>query len=665
MLNALFKPTSSPAQDAGSDAAAVASPYVHSVMLEELDDIGSAELIWHQPRAFSFGSRPLRLRQVVDEASFRLGRQALVPDSVVVEVAAETIERDRRIGGQLSIELAESLSTLHARDFGSRLPLGKSPRYRVQPANDLPPGKLRVRLGPAIHVAQPGEAVLWRVEVSADGVVWDSCQAFEVTEYQRLFILSGSGAHGSQVCPVWPFPSALGLALLNEPGSTSLELSAEPLQSLRVQHHAQAGWYTVREASSAATGLCLYVRISRVAAQTQPSSATTSQRVAPDIRLVADTPRATGAPVRSQPAAPKLPASPVQAVPTEARVEPRLEPSTPSVPPASPAPVHPAPAKVAASNATPPAAKSVPTPSVIPLTVAPPVSGPSALPPASTGAAPAVLPSAQTTASEVAASPVSAPAVPTSLPRPVDADNAPTLVTRRTPAAAPAPCLIDDAPTLLARRPVPVGRLALQGLAVQRVSLYAEQGVDSLEWGLNAAGLVVPPQAPGVVLRFEVTPLDELRVHTRNGQRQMAPGEAVPMPGGEGLLQLQAVPQVLADWYLGWLSLPRPPEDTLAFGQACKVGRLTEALKALRPLSGSGFLPKLPQAGADRMGLSRDHAELVASPQGLSVVSHSTGLLMHLDEKMLPLATLKPNQPALLTRGQHLVLGHYVWKYLG
>ncbi len=584
------------------------SPYVRTVVLEGLEEIGNPEAIWAQPRAFGFGLKPPRLRQVVDEAAFRMGGQALVPDSVVVELAAETVERDRRIGGQLGRELAQGLADLHAADFGNRLPPNKMPRYRIQPATDLPPGRLRVRLGPAIHVPQPTESLAWRVEMSLDGMVWDATPALELPEFQRLFILSGSAAHGSQVCPLWPFSPTLGLAMLNEPGAGKLELSAEPLNTLAIQYNAQGGWYVVRQAGGGANGPCLYLKVTRLKAEPHP-------RAVED--TLGDSGTKRGRPHSFAPQVPLPPQAPSQPVLTE-----------------------PLPAAAVAMS---------------PKAAAPSASGLGGRVEPVLDAVPAGVPGR-----------VVPPVPPTALrtPAPASLDDAPTLIAPRAVARA-APGSIDDAPTLLATRPVPTARLVLQGLAVQRPSLFSTEGVTGLHWGLSATGQVVLPNSSQAVLRFEVTGQDVLMVHTRAGSRPLALGDVVPLPGGERVVQLQAVPEALADLYLGWLSLPVPVEARLVHGQPCTVGRQTDALRPLRPLSEKGFLPGLADAGGDRMGLSRQHVELQASPEGLRVNSLSQAPLMHLDDKMLPLGKVEPGRPALVVRGQHLVLGHYVWRYWG
>jgi hypothetical protein len=576
--------------------------YVHTALLSGLDDVFNPDLLWSAPTAFRWGSRSVK--SVIESMRCRHGAGELVPASVLLELPAEKVERDRRIGGQLTLELVSVLTQRHSRDFKDSLPEGMQPRYAVHSARDVPPGHVRVRLGPAIHVPQQGEAAVWKVQTSLDGVVWDAAPPVLLTEHQRLFILSGSVENGSQLCANWPFDPQLGLVLLNLPGESRLDVSAEPLGSLNIGWNDAADCHVVRSPDAGPDSPCLYLRATRLVpvalpdvpsrAQVSVAEPTAQQRAA--ARQTAE--------VLARHTAPARPAYPA------ARVDPALGPNEPYTP-------------VAAACDAP-----------VMLDPEPPV-------------APAATPEPDV-------------APPAAAHEGAELTDAPTLVASLPQAV---PLGLDDAPTMLAMRPVHFATLSLEGLAVQRPSLFAAAGVRGVQWGLDAAGGVVAPQSTACALRFNVSAQDELRVATAAGSRVLAVGEAVPLKGGAIVLRLQALPAPLGDNYLGWLHLPLGRPARIEYGKSVGVGRQLESLKPLQPLAGTGFLTDVPDTSGDRMGLSRKHFELQPTPEGLVVRALGSNTVAHLDERMQFVATVTAEQPALLADRHCLVVGHYVWRF--
>lgn len=545
--------------------------YVHTTLMSGLSDVFSPDALWSPAKVMSWGQRGLK--GLVEAMSFRHGAGEQVPTSVILELPADKVEWDRRIGGQLTSELVAALVQRHSSAFGDRMPKGVAPRYAVLSARDVPAGHVRVRMGPAIHVPQAGEPAVWKLQTSLDGVVWDATPPALLTETQRLFILAGSVAHGSQVCPQWPFAPHLGLVVLNQPGESRLDLSAEPLGGLHIGHNEAAGCYVLHEASglggAAGTddGPCLYLRTTRLvplALPDLPSRSGMGQSVQPPVPRV-------------QPVAlSELPASLPGVMPLPSLVAPQLEDA--------------------------------------------------------------------------------------------GEEDAPTLVA--TPAQRPAPdaepqteAEPDDAPTLFAVRVVPSATLTLEGLALQRPSQFSAAGVKGVQWGLDASGGVVAPAAPACVLRFAVDATDTVSVSTAAGQRKLVAGDAVPLKGGSIVLRLQALPEPLGEFYIGWLQLPLGQPVRLAHGLSVGVGRQLESLKPLQPLAGPGFLTDVPATSGDRMGLSRRHFELQASPEGLVVRALGTSTVAHLDAQMRHMATITAEKPALLADGHCMVVGHYVWRF--
>lgn len=254
-----------------------------------------------------------------------------------------------------------------------------------------------------------------------------------------------------------------------------------------------------------------------------------------------------------------------------------------------------------------------------------------------------------------------APVQPVLAAQAIDADNAPTLVATEQQIASNETG--DNAPTLVANPLVRPPQLALVGLVLQRPSLFGGQGVTGLSWGVDAKGRIVAAEQPQAALRFELTMQDELRLLTRSGPRVLPLGESVPLPGGETVLQLQALPAPMTKTAMGWLSLPPVARALLTLGEEREVGRQAEGLKVLRPLAARGHLPDLPDLGGDCMGLSRHHASLKLTAEGLAVKALEQATLTHLDADMNHLATVTAQQPALLADGHYLALGHYLWRF--
>lgn len=549
--------------------------YVHTELLHCPADDLRRGLLW---RRQSVMSNSQDLRQVVERAAYRRGYQRLVPDSVVVEISEDTLTLDRRAGGTLGSELSRSLAEHHDQDFASKMAEGRKARYRVAAASDLAPDQVRVRLGLAVHVPEPGERLAWQIQVSRDGQAWDEYPAVTIAAQQRLFILAGDAATGSLAMADWPFDMRTGLAMLNEPGATELELSTEPLNRLLITRNDKANWFVVREPGATAQAACLYLRVQRLA----PPAAANERHAEP---LALPTPlAASGAPAALS---------------------------------------KPAPRSRTAGNE--------------------PVLDLSQLPTLSRPASPLAL-------------------VEPALDEPaIDADNAPTLMATDQQIASFNSD--DDAPTLVASTPAQHAHLALVGLVLQRPSRFRDQGVSGLSWGVDAKGRIAAADTPQAVLRFELTGQDELCLLTRNGPRVLPMGEAVPLPGGETLLQLQPLPAPMMHAALGWLSLPPVARAALTLNEPRVVGRQAEGLKLLRPLAARGHLSDLPDLGGDCMGLSRQHAELQLTVNGLAVRAIDQATLTHLDADMAYLGTVTAQQPALLVGGQHLALGHYLWRF--
>jgi len=541
------------------------SAYVHTALLKCPDSVAHLGSFWDAAKLFGMAAKT-GLKQVIEDAAYSDGSQTLVPHHVLVELSDSALAHDRRTGGHLSSAMARTLADLHQKDFAAKLPADAHPSYRVVAASDVPPGSARVRLGPAVHVALSQDPPAWQVQLSRDGTWWDELAPITLYEQQRLFILSGSADHGTQVCPDWPFEATTGLVMLNLPGEPELELSAEPLRSLDISRHAQANWTVVRRPGAEPGDAALYLRIRKLlppAAQPTRANHPVEAPTAPQPSSVIPTPARVPARTAS------------------VRMEPRLDDGVEPTPPADPSAI----------------------------------------------------------------------------------DDGPTLVVSAARDPHQADCG-DDAPTLLAVSSQPAARLALRGLALQRPSMFAGAGVQGLCWALDKQGQVVPPDHPAAAVRFELNAQDALLVHTRSGPRPLTLGDAVPLPGSDAIVQTHSLPQELLHAYVGWLDLPAPREMRLQAARDYVVGRQAEDLKPLRPLAAPGHLGALPDVGGDRMGLSRRHAELRLTEDGLVVHTLGKATAIHLNADMQFVGIASADQPAVLPSGHHLVLGHYLWRFI-
>ncbi|WUR15583.1 2OG-Fe(II) oxygenase [[Empedobacter] haloabium] len=205
-------------------------------------------------------------------------------------------------------------------------------------------------------------------------------------------------------------------------------------------------------------------------------------------------------------------------------------------------------------------------------------------------------------------------------------------------------------------------RLTLAALALPRLSRYRGTGVTRLELAFDRT-LALAPGSGAPALTLTVDAADALHAATPAGTQPLQlPATLAPL--GERALQVNAVPAQLAERYGALVALPQPVAVPLA-GQAL-FGRGSPALAGLRVLDGARCLAGadgLPQAGADRLGLSRSAFLCEAAPHGLLVTRQSANqALYQLDEQLHYVGTLD-DQPALLPPGHHVVAGHYVLRY--
>ncbi|MFN7779322.1 MAG: hypothetical protein ACK5RK_10660, partial [Betaproteobacteria bacterium] len=207
----------------------------------------------------------------------------------------------------------------------------------------------------------------------------------------------------------------------------------------------------------------------------------------------------------------------------------------------------------------------------------------------------------------------------------------------------------------------PIAMLELLGLAAQRSLRFRSHGVRGLRWGLDAQGNAVSPAASEWKLHFSMDAADRVRVATAHGERALAAGEVLPLPGG-GTVKLEELPPPLNALYLGWMALPAGRAERLGEGEEIAVGRDMQQLAAIKPLAGGGFVSAEHDIADDRMGMSRQHFKLRVGPDGLLVQALGRNTVEHLDARMNRIGAIAADARAVLADGQYLVVRHFVWR---
>jgi len=564
--------------------------YVRTITINGVDDVFDHDALWALPRAW--GSDKSRLKGILSNSESRVGSRIQVLSSIVLELPCKAVERDRRIASGLQTEdLIRQLAKRHSNDFKDQTPSSETqPRYSVHAASDLADNQVRVRVGYAIYVPNPDEPVVWKIQTSTDGIIWDGATPSFLSERQRLFILGGHPDYSSQVCSNWPFPSEVGLVILNDIGKDKLDFSAEPFGSLHIDYDEPSGCYSVSsKVTDTDPSVRLYLRATRLLPVCVPPVISRHEQ--------AQTQAITHTNIRT--------AEVVLAAPI-AKTE-KIEPTFES--------------QVSENYR------------------------------ATTDAAIALTPNTE-----------QAPGAPESEPDDIATEDLELTFHASTMAKMDISEQDSDDKTYVFKKPVHQASISLEGLAIQRPSMFQAEGVRGLQWGLDKNGGVVSPQSPASVMVFAVASNDAISIQTRSGKRLVEDGEILPLPNGV-MIDIAALPQPLAEAYLGWMKLPLGNSQPLETGRVLGVGRHLNALAPLRAFSGKGFLGDGKDSGGDRMGLSRRHFELQVGPDGLLVRALGTNTVGHLDKNMAFVATISADKPSVLKDGHRLVVGHYVWRF--
>ncbi|MCE3261480.1 MAG: hypothetical protein K0R43_559 [Pseudoduganella sp.] len=215
--------------------------YVQHEVLERIPDVFNAEAIWQAPGFALFSRRPL-LRDLLERSPRELrGRSATRCFShIQLRLPQDDVDDDYHLTrGNRARELAETLATLHQKDFGDLL--GNDPvRYDVAGDEGLAPGEIAVRFGHAVYLPASGEKALFNVATSCDGAVWKPACA--VYAGQRLALLGGAAGLPA---PGWPFGEQGCILLVNDGPDNDLIVQVRPKDALHCVFDASLGAYAL------------------------------------------------------------------------------------------------------------------------------------------------------------------------------------------------------------------------------------------------------------------------------------------------------------------------------------------------------------------------------------------------------------------------------------
>ena len=237
--------------------------YVQHEVLGKVPDVFNAEALWQAPGLALF-SRKLLLRDLLERAPREhRGRAATRCFShVTLMLPQDEVDDDRHLTrGERVRALAQSLATLHQKDFGDLLGADEV-RYDVIGATALEAGQVEVKFGHAVYLPAPGEHILYTVTTSRDSAVWQPvCLIYP---NQRLALIGHDEHCASHAVPGWPFGADDAILLINDGPDTPLEVQARPKGGFDCSFDPITGYYTIKS-KRAGAGDRLLMKISRVA----------------------------------------------------------------------------------------------------------------------------------------------------------------------------------------------------------------------------------------------------------------------------------------------------------------------------------------------------------------------------------------------------------------
>lgn len=252
--------------------------YVQHAVLGRIPDVFNAEAIWQTPGLALFSRRPL-LRDLLERSPREhKGRAATRCFShVTLVLPQEEVDDDYHLTrGARARDLAQTLTTLHQKDFGDLLGSDQV-RYEVQGDASLAPGEIEVKFGHAVYLPAADEKVLYNVSVSRDSAIWNA--VCPIYPNQRLVLIGGENGAASAVAQDWPFGPDAALLILNDGPDAPPVVQMRPKDAFDCRYDPRAGYYTIRSQREPQGGQRLLVKVARTAVQ--PVSAAAAAPTAP------------------------------------------------------------------------------------------------------------------------------------------------------------------------------------------------------------------------------------------------------------------------------------------------------------------------------------------------------------------------------------------------
>jgi hypothetical protein len=243
--------------------------YVQHEVLGQIPDVFNAEAIWQAPGFSLFSRRPL-LRDLLERSPReQRGRSATRCFShITLRLPQEDVDDDYHLTrGNRARELAETLASLHQKDFGDLLGSDQV-RYGVAGADDLAPGQIEVCFGHAVYLPASDEKALFNISASRDSAVWKPVCA--VYPNQRLALIGGDEGAASVIAPGWPFGDEGAILLVNDGPDAEPVVQVRPKDAFDCQFDANLGAYAIRSKSARTERFLL--KIARAAGAPRPAS---------------------------------------------------------------------------------------------------------------------------------------------------------------------------------------------------------------------------------------------------------------------------------------------------------------------------------------------------------------------------------------------------------
>jgi hypothetical protein len=242
--------------------------YVQHEVLGKVSDVFNAEALWQAPGLALFSRKPL-LRDLLERSPREHRGHAATRcfSHVTLMLPQDDVDDDRHLTrGARVRDLAQSLTTLHQKDFGDLLGSDEV-RYDVVGADTLEPGQVEVKFGHAVYLPAADEKILYAITTSRDSAIWKPVCA--IYPNQRLALIGQDHESASHAVPAWPFGGDGAILLINDGPDAPIEVQVRPKGAFECSFEPLNGYYTIKSTrggtddSGAATRLLM--KITRVA----------------------------------------------------------------------------------------------------------------------------------------------------------------------------------------------------------------------------------------------------------------------------------------------------------------------------------------------------------------------------------------------------------------